>query len=81
MACGTPVVASRAGSLPEVLAAAGRYFDPTKPDEMARILSEVLNNDSERRTMSNDGLERSRLFSWDQAATETIAIFDELRTT
>lgn len=80
MACGTPVVASRAGSLPEVLEAAGRFFDPADPREMANILSEVLNNELERRKMRNDGLQRSRLFSWDQAATDTLAIFDELRT-
>ena len=29
MACGTPVIASRAGSLPEVVGDAGVYFDPT----------------------------------------------------
>ena len=81
MACGTPVVASRSGSLPEVLADAGRFFDPTNPGEMARILSEVLNKEPERRTMRDEGLERSRLFSWDRAATDTIAIFDELRKT
>lgn len=80
MACGTPVVASRAGSLPEVLGAAGRFFDPGDPGEMARILSEVVNNEPERRTMRDDGIERSHLFSWDQAATDTLAIFDELRT-
>ncbi len=80
MACGTPVVASRTGSLPEVLEAAGRFFDPADPREMANILSEVLNNELERRKMRNDGLQRSRLFSWDQAATDTLAIFDELRT-
>lgn len=80
MACGTPVVASRAGSLPEVLDTAGRFFDPADPKEMANILSGVLNNELERRKMRNDGLERSRLFSWDQAATDTLAIFDEIRT-
>ena len=80
MGCGTPVVASRAGSLPEVLAAAGRYFDPTDSGDMANVISEVLNNETERRIMRDAGLERSRLFTWDQAATDTLAIFDELRT-
>jgi len=79
MACGTPVVASRTGSLPEVLGQAGRYFDPTSAGDMAKVVAEVLNNKAERRTMSANGIARSRRFSWDQAATDTLAIFDELR--
>jgi len=79
MACGTPVVASRTGSLPEVLGPVGRYFDPTNSAEMAKVIAEVLNNEGERRTMSRAGIERSRRFSWDQAAEDTLAIFDELR--
>lgn len=79
MACGTPVVASRTGSLPEVLGAAGRYFDPTNSADIAKVVMDVLNNEAERQTMSIDGIERSRHFSWDQAAADTLAIFDELR--
>ncbi|MBV6497734.1 MAG: glycosyltransferase family 1 protein [Acidobacteria bacterium] len=79
MACGTPVVASRTGSLPEVLGPAGRYFNPTSAEEMAKVIGDVLDDEPERRTMSLDGIERSRHFSWDQAAEDTIAIFDELR--
>lgn len=79
MACGTPVAASKTGSLPEVLGAAGRYFDPTNADEMASVMVGILNSEAERRTMSAEGIKRSRLFSWDQAATDALAIFDELR--
>ena len=35
MACGTPVLSSRAGSLPEVVGEAGVYFDPTDVGSIA----------------------------------------------
>ncbi len=39
MACGTPVVCSRAGSLPEVVGEAGVFFDPTDVGAMAAALA------------------------------------------
>src|SRR5262249_58867790 len=38
MACGTPLVSSRAGSLPEVIGEAGVYFDPTDIGSIAAAL-------------------------------------------
>ena len=78
MACGTPVVASKTGSLPEVLGPVGRFFDPTKVDEMAGVIREVLNDEPMRRQMKADGLERSRNFRWKRAAEDTLTIFSEL---
>lgn len=79
MACGTPVAASRAGSLPEVLASAGRFFDPKDPTDIANVIISLLNDEGERTRMRVEGLTRSQLFSWENAATDTLAIFDELR--
>lgn len=78
MACGTPVAASKTGSLPEVLGHAGRFFDPAKVDEMAEVIDKVLNNEAMRRQMKADGVERSQKFRWKRAAEETLAIFNEL---
>ena len=38
MACGTPVVSSRAGSLPEVVGDAGLFFDPTDVASIAATI-------------------------------------------
>ena len=78
MACGTPVAASNTGSLPEVLGPVGRFFDPTKSDEMAGMIREVLSDESMRLQMKADGLERSQKFLWKQAAEDTLSIFNEL---
>ncbi len=75
MACGTPVIASDRGSLPEVVGQAGRFFDPARPDLLVTILQEVLNSESLRGSMRLAGLERSKLFTWKAAAQSIIALF------
>lgn len=78
MSCGTPVAASKTGSLPEVLGPVGRYFDPLKADEMAEVIRSVLNDESARQQMKADGIERSQNFRWKRAAEDTLKIFREL---
>ncbi len=78
MACGTPVAASNCGSLPEVLGAAGRFFDPRDSQNMAWVIEQILADAALRKQMSRDGLRRAENFLWKKAARETLAIFDEL---
>jgi glycosyltransferase involved in cell wall biosynthesis len=47
---GKPVFASRAGALPETLAAAGIYFDPLDPDELAGAITSFFRQDPACRT-------------------------------
>lgn len=78
MACGTPVAASRTGSLPEILGPAGRFFDPMNVDDVTRVLREILADEPLRQRMKGDGLKRSESFRWKRAAEDTLAIFEEL---
>jgi len=78
MACGTPVVASNRGSLPEIVGDAGRLFDPYDAIAMALAISEVLRDDRLRREMREAGLARAQQFMWAKAAKDTLAIFNEL---
>ncbi len=66
MACGTPVVCSRAGSLPEVVGAAGLYFEPTSVDDISAALRRFL--DFDRDFLAQVALERARRFTWERAA-------------
>jgi glycosyltransferase involved in cell wall biosynthesis len=77
MACGTPVVASRAGALPEVVGDAGVLFDPYSPAELKRCLEELLRDDSRRAALRARGLRRAGDFSWDRSAAAALAIFEE----
>jgi glycosyltransferase involved in cell wall biosynthesis len=78
MACGTPVVASHAGSLPEVVGDAGVFFDPTDLGSMASAIHSFLNDDSGRDALARRALKRAAVFTWERSARLLLACFDEL---
>jgi glycosyltransferase involved in cell wall biosynthesis len=65
MACGTPVAAANAGSLPEVCADAAVLFDPALPETIASGVLQALDRADE---LSARGLERARAFTWEATA-------------
>ena len=77
MACGCPVVASNAASLPEVCGDAVRYVDPYDVESIARGIHEVLTDELMRQNLRAKGRERAELFSWEKAAKEHLKIFEE----
>lgn len=76
MACGTPVVASNASSLPEVVGDAGLLVEPTDAEELAQAMQRVLSDDDLRDSLRRKGLERAKKFSWPRAARETARAYD-----
>jgi len=78
MACGTPVVASKIASLPEVAGEAGIYVNPDGPDDIAEGLKKVLTMSSkEYNRQVERGLEQAEKFSWDKAARETLDVLEK----
>ena len=75
MACGCPVACSSAASLPEVVGDAARLFDPLSIEDMAAAIEEVLDRPEE---WSRRGLERARLFSWEECARRHEQVYREL---
>ncbi len=65
MACGTPVAAARAGSIPEVCGEAAVLFDPDDVEAIAGGVETALGNAAALRA---HGLERAAQFTWDAAA-------------
>ncbi len=76
MACGTPVVVSRAAALPEVVGNAGVYADPLDSSDLQRGMERVLGDAGRREAMRAAGIERARLFSWDAVAARVRAILE-----
>ena len=78
MACGTPVVASSAASLPEVGGNAALYFDPLSADELAVQIERVLESHELRVSLRNLGIQQATQFSWEKAARRHIELYSGL---
>jgi glycosyltransferase involved in cell wall biosynthesis len=75
MACGTPVAASRAASLPEVVGEAGAYFDPYSVDDIGRTLLRLLTNPPERDQLAHKGRERALQMTWEKTAEGHVEVY------
>ena len=77
MSAGVPVVAARAGSLPEVYGEAARYCDPLDVASIAAALGEVASNEQLRARLIALGRRRAGEFSWGRTAEQTLAVYRE----
>ncbi|HTG12565.1 MAG TPA: glycosyltransferase, partial [Candidatus Eisenbacteria bacterium] len=78
MACGTPVVASRVGGIPEVVVdgETGRLVEPGDVAALGQALRETLADPERARRMGAAGRGRVEAhFSWDRIADRTIAVY------
>jgi glycosyltransferase involved in cell wall biosynthesis len=75
MACGTPVVCSRAASLPEVAGDAAEYFEPTSAEDLAAAIQRVLSSEERQAVLRQKGLERVKQFSWYECARRTLEVY------
>lgn len=73
MASGVPVLASRAGSLPEVVGDAGLFYDPRDAGAMAREINRFLGDSRLRADLGRRALRRAEQFSWERAAELALA--------
>ena len=67
MACGCPVVTSRADAVTEVAGDAALYVDPNDPADIARAIGRMLHDDDLRSSLRERGRERARPFTWSAA--------------
>jgi len=75
MACGTPVVCSRAASLPEVGGEAVMYFDPQSLEDLADSIEQVLSSSELRESLKAKGLERSARFTWKESVEKHVQLY------
>ncbi len=68
MACGTPVVASTQGSLPEVVGPAGILVDPHEIGQIAAAMNELACRPDHAAALGKLAGERAALFTWNKAA-------------
>ena len=75
MACGCPVITSSVSSLPEVAGDAALLVDPESTDDIAKAIGALMNDDL-CTSLRGRGLERSRLFRWEEAAEKTWRVLE-----
>ncbi|MDR0999993.1 MAG: glycosyltransferase family 4 protein [Clostridiales bacterium] len=78
MACGTPVIASNAASLPEVCGDAAVYVDPYDVAAIAQTIEIVVFDDSLRQEMSKRGMARAQKFDWEDLAEKLFEGYEEI---
>lgn len=81
MACGLPVAASAANSLPEVLGGAGLLFDPDDPGAIAAAIRQLLDTPARRAELRARGLVRARDYSWDAGAATMMRVLESAAAT
>jgi len=81
MACGTAVVATRGGALPEVVGedGAGLLVPPGDSRALAEAIAELLADPERCARMGQEGRRRVlSLFSWRKAALETVRVYEQV---
>ena len=78
MASGTPVIASRVTSLPEVTGTAAMLVNPENVFDIARGITEVLLNAELREELISRGRRQAARFSWQRTAEEVLDVYRQI---
>lgn len=76
MQCGTAVIAGNRTSLPEVVGDAGLLVDPFNVQALTEALARVIDDTDLRAHLCTKGLERAKLFDWQETARLTLAAYE-----
>lgn len=77
MAAGIPVVATTAGSIPEVVGDAAVLVTPGDPDDLGQAMAALLDDRDRAGRLGEAGRERAGIFSWEACARGIRAIYSE----
>ncbi|MCB0323686.1 MAG: glycosyltransferase family 4 protein [Bdellovibrionales bacterium] len=81
LACGTPVVAGDNSSLPEVVGGAGMLLADNDQRLWVTTVLELLSAPEELTRLSDVGIRRARLFSWERTSEATLAAYHHFAAT
>lgn len=79
MACGAPVIGANSSSLPEVIGLDEALFDPLDISSITIKIQQGLSDSAFRKRLSDNGLQRAKLFSWDATALRALAAWDKIQ--
>lgn len=79
MVFGCPVVAARAGALPEVCGQAAEYCDPHQVADIVRAIGRIVHDTSRRTELRRRGREWADTFRWSRAARQLLEVVEQQR--
>ncbi len=74
---GVPVMSAKGSSLPEVAGDAALYVDPTDVEAIAQAMLRLSQDEALRQELIAAGHRNVQRFSWEKAASETLAVLEE----
>ncbi|MCX6808141.1 MAG: glycosyltransferase family 1 protein [Candidatus Berkelbacteria bacterium] len=80
MACGTPVIASNASCIPEILGDAAEYFDPHDTNSIAESIEKIVQDGRLRSELTEKGLVQSAKYNWAETAQKTLQVYRDCLT-
>lgn len=78
MACGTPVITSAVGSIPEVAGNAALMINPTSVESIAQGIKDVVTNAEMKILLREKGLAQAKRFSWQQMTQQMLSIYERV---
>lgn len=78
MAARLPLACSRKGPMPEMLGAAGVYFDPERPEEIATAIRQLIESAEYRAKLAEEAYQRAQAYSWERCAHETFQLLAQV---
>jgi len=79
LACGTPVIAFKRGSLPEIVGEGGLLVEPGDMEGLTEAMEKLLADDDLQTDLRQKGLAHAAKFSWEKTARETMAVYREVK--
>lgn len=77
-ACGCPVIAARAASIPEVLGDSALYFDPLKVADITRAMERILSDEALRQDLRRRGKNNVARYCWHSSARQLSRLIDKV---
>lgn len=68
ISCGAPAIASNVSSLPEIADPASELFDPNSPEDIARVMQKVLEDENLLEKLSDNAVHQASKFTWTSVA-------------
>src|SRR5262249_53910150 len=78
MSCGTPVIASNTGSIPEIVGDAGILEEPTAVAKLAQATASLLGSADLTKRLIEAGLRRAKLFTKERAVSQLAEIYKDV---